>query len=50
MAAKYFGLLVERVERSGDDELIAALHAGRERAARLEEEREKQAKQEGKKA
>ena len=48
MAAKYFGLLVERVELSGDDDLIAALHAGRDRVRQLNEERRKQEKQDGK--
>jgi uncharacterized LabA/DUF88 family protein len=35
MAAKYLGLLQERVEVSGDAELIAALHAARARAAQV---------------
>jgi hypothetical protein len=33
MAAKYYGLLKERVEVDASDALIAALHAGRKRAA-----------------
>ena len=33
MAATYFGLLTEKLEVSGDAELMAALQAGRLRAA-----------------
>ena len=34
MLGKHFALLVDRVRVEGDDELIKALHAGRERAAK----------------
>lgn len=33
LAAKYFGLLVERVEQTGDSEFIAILQSARTRAA-----------------
>ena len=47
MAAKYFGLLVERVELSADDDdVMAALQAGRMRAAALDDRRKAEDKAE----
>ena len=46
MAAKYFGLLIERVELSADDDVMAALQAGRMRAAALDDRRKAEDKAE----